>query len=107
MLIVGSILSEVNFIGTFSIKPLFYPRSGWSPSRPSIFAVLKLIGTRSGRDGRVRAVGRDARRARHGHARARSTGGDAAFASKVIFISDALFACHAPRIAWVLTSGVI
>jgi predicted permease len=106
MLIVGSILSEVNFKTVFNKAAFYYSTLRLVAIPAVIFAVLKLIGTDPVVTG-VSVLSAAMPAALVTAMLAQKYGRDAAFASKVIFISTLFSLVTLPAIAWVLTSGVI
>ena len=106
MLIVGSILSEVNFKTVFEKAAFYYTALRLIAIPAVIFIALTLIGT----DPIVRGVSvlsAAMPAALITAMLAQKYGRDAAFASKVIFVSTLFSLVTLPAVAWVLTSGVI
>ncbi len=106
MLIVGSILSEVNFKTVFEKAAFYYTALRLIVIPAVIFIALTLIGT----DPIVRGVSvlsAAMPAALITAMLAQKYGRDAAFASKVIFVSTLFSLVTLPAVAWVLTSGVI
>ena len=106
MLIVGSILSEVNFKTVFEKAAFYYSALRLIAIPAVIFTVLKLIGTDPIVTG-VSVLSSAMPAALITAMLAQKYGRDAAFASKVIFVSTLFSLVTLPAIAWVLTSGII
>ena len=106
MLIVGSILSEVNFKTVFEKATFFFSAIRLIAIPAIVFAVLTLIGIDSTVRG-VAVLSTAMPAALITAMLAQKYGQDASFASKVIFVSTLFSLVTLPAIAWVLTSGVI
>ena len=106
MIIVGSILSEINIKAVFEKAAFYYSFIRLIAIPAVIFTVLRLIGTDPVVMG-VSVLSAAMPAALISAMLAQKYGRDAEFASKIIFVSTLFSLVTLPAIAWVLTSGAV